>query len=142
MKCSITIAASSVCKHKILTDRLNKIPLLTVWCSINFYFCSKQTMNVFFHCTFAWICVDLHLYKFIYNFYTPHIHLYTPYIQLYKSYIHLHIPSIHVLFTYVRPYVTFYTPIYNWYTRIFTFYTRYIYLWPSIYNLYTPYLHL
>ena len=39
-------------------DRLNKIQLRTVWCSINFFFCSKQTMNVFFHCTFAWICVD------------------------------------------------------------------------------------
>ena len=58
MKSSITIAASSVCKHEILTDRLNKIQLRTVWCSINFYFCSKQTMNVFFHCTFTWICVD------------------------------------------------------------------------------------
>ena len=23
-----------------------------------FYFCSKQTMNVFFHCTFAWIFFD------------------------------------------------------------------------------------
>ena len=43
MKSSITIAASSVCKHEILTDRLNKIHLRTVWCSINFYFCSKQT---------------------------------------------------------------------------------------------------
>ena len=58
MKSSITIAASSVCRHEILTDRLNKIQLRTVWCSINFYFCSKQTMNVFFHSTFAWICVD------------------------------------------------------------------------------------
>ena len=58
MKSSITIAASSVCKQEILTDRLNKIRLRTVWCSINFYFCSKQTMNVFFHCTFAWINVD------------------------------------------------------------------------------------
>ena len=54
---SITIAASSVCKHEILTDRLNKIQLRTVWCSI-FYFFSKQTMNALFHCTFAWICVD------------------------------------------------------------------------------------
>ena len=51
------IAASPVCQHEIFTDRLNKIQLRTVWCSI-FYFCSKQTMNVFFHCTFAWICVD------------------------------------------------------------------------------------
>ena len=59
MKSSITIAASSVCKHEIFMDRLNKIQLRTVWCSINFYFCSKQTMNVFFHCTFAWICVDV-----------------------------------------------------------------------------------
>ena len=58
MKSSITIAASSVCKHEILTDRLNKIQRRTVWCSINFYFCSKQTMDVFFLCTFAWICVD------------------------------------------------------------------------------------
>ena len=58
MKSSITIAVSSVCNNEILTDRLNKIQLRTVWCSINFYFCSKQTMNVFFHCTFAWICVD------------------------------------------------------------------------------------
>ena len=58
MNSSITIAASSVCKHEIFTDRLNKIQLRTVWCSINFYFCSKQTMNVFFHCTFAWICAD------------------------------------------------------------------------------------
>ena len=58
MESSITIAASSVCKHKILTDRLNKIQRRTVWCSINFYFGSKQTMNVFFHCTFAWINVD------------------------------------------------------------------------------------
>ena len=56
-KSSITIAASSVCKHEILPDRL-KIQLRTVWCSINFYFCSKQTMNVSFHWTFAWICVD------------------------------------------------------------------------------------
>ena len=60
MKSFITIAASSVCKHEILyTDRLNKIQLRTVWCSIySFYFCSKQTMNVFSHCTFAWINVD------------------------------------------------------------------------------------
>ena len=58
MKSSITIAASSVCRHEIFTDRLNKIQLRTVWCSINFYLCSKQTMNVFFHCTFAWIKVD------------------------------------------------------------------------------------
>ena len=58
MRSSITIAASSICKHEIFTDWLNKIQLHTVWCSINFYFCSKQTMNVFFHCTFAWICVD------------------------------------------------------------------------------------
>ena len=58
MKSSITIAVSSVCNNEILTDRLNKIQLLTVWCSINFYFSSKQTMNVFFHCTFVWICVD------------------------------------------------------------------------------------
>ena len=58
MKSSIAIAVSSVCNNEILTDRLNKIQLRTVWCSINFYFCSKQTMNVFFHCTFAWICVD------------------------------------------------------------------------------------
>ena len=36
---------------------LNKIQLPTVWCSI-FYICSKQTMNIFFHCTFAWICAD------------------------------------------------------------------------------------
>ena len=50
MKSSITTAASSVCKHEIFTDRLNKIQLRTVWCAI-FYFCSK-------HCTFAWICVD------------------------------------------------------------------------------------
>ena len=57
MKSSITIAASSVCKHEILADRLNKIQLRTVWCSI-FYFFSKQTMNLLFHCTFAWICVD------------------------------------------------------------------------------------
>ena len=56
MKSSITIAASSVCKHKI-TDRLNKIQLRTVGCSI-FYFCSKQTRDVFFYCTFTWICVD------------------------------------------------------------------------------------
>ena len=55
---SITIAVSSFCNNEILTDRLNKIQLRTVWCSINFYFCSKKTMNVFFHCTFAWICVD------------------------------------------------------------------------------------
>ena len=26
--------------------------------STDFYFCSKQTMNVFFYCTFAWINVD------------------------------------------------------------------------------------
>ena len=58
MKSSITIAVSSVCNNEILTYRLNKIQLHTVWCSINFYFCSKQTMNVFFHFTFAWICVD------------------------------------------------------------------------------------
>ena len=58
MKSSITIAVSSVCNNEILTDRLNKMRLRTVWCSINFYLCSKQTMNVFFHCTFAWICVD------------------------------------------------------------------------------------
>ena len=58
MKSSITIAVSSVCNNEILTDRLNKIQLRTVWCSINFYFCSKQTMNVFFHYMFAWICVD------------------------------------------------------------------------------------
>ena len=57
MKSSITIAASCVCKYEILTDRLNKIQLRTVWCSI-FYFFSKQTINVLFHCTFAWICVD------------------------------------------------------------------------------------
>ena len=57
MKSSITIAVSSVCNNEILTDRLNKIQLRTVGCSI-FYFCSKQTMNVFFHCTFTWICVD------------------------------------------------------------------------------------
>ena len=57
MKSSITTAASSVCKHEIFTDRLNKIQLRTVWCAI-FYFCSKQTMTVLFHCTFAWICVD------------------------------------------------------------------------------------
>ena len=58
MKSSITIAASSVCKHEILTNRLNKIQLRTVWYSINFQFCTKQTMKVFFHCTFTWICVD------------------------------------------------------------------------------------
>ena len=58
MKSSITIAVSSVCNNEILTDRLNKIQLRTVWCPINFYFCSKQTMNLFFHSTFAWICVD------------------------------------------------------------------------------------
>ena len=57
MKSSITIAASSVCKHEILMDRLNKIQWRTVWCSI-FCFFSKQTMNLLFHCTFAWICVD------------------------------------------------------------------------------------
>ena len=58
MKSTITIAVSSVCKHQIcqITDRL-KIQLRTVGCSI-FYFCSKQTMNVFFHCTFTRICVD------------------------------------------------------------------------------------
>ena len=58
MKSTITIAASSVCKHQIcqITDRL-KIQLRTVGCSI-FYFCRKQTMNVFFHCTFTRICVD------------------------------------------------------------------------------------
>ena len=56
MKSSITIAASAVCKHKI-TDRLNKIQLHTVGCPI-FYFCSKQTMDVFSYCTFTWICVD------------------------------------------------------------------------------------
>ena len=54
MKSSVTIAASSACKHEILTDRLNKIHLR----SIDFYFCSKQTMDVFLHCTFAWINVD------------------------------------------------------------------------------------
>ena len=58
MKSSITIAVSSVCNNEILTDGLNKIQLRTVRCSINFYFCGKQTMNVFFHRTFAWICVD------------------------------------------------------------------------------------
>ena len=57
MNSSILIAASSVCRHEILRDRLNKIQLRTFWCSINFYFSSKQTMNVFFHCTFAWIKV-------------------------------------------------------------------------------------
>ena len=56
-KSSITIAASSVCKQEIFTDRLNKIQLRTVWCSI-FYISSKQSMNVFFHCTFEWKCVD------------------------------------------------------------------------------------
>ena len=65
MKSSITIAVSSVCNNEILTDRLNKIQLRTVWCSINFYFCSKQTMNVFFHSTFAWICVDFSNLKFL-----------------------------------------------------------------------------
>ena len=57
MQSSITIAASSVCKQDIFTDRLNKIQLRTFWCSI-FYICSKQTMNVIFHCTFVWICAD------------------------------------------------------------------------------------
>ena len=57
MKSSITTAASSVCKHGIFTDRLNKLHLRIVWCTI-FYFCSKQTMKVFFHCTLTWICVD------------------------------------------------------------------------------------
>ena len=56
MKSAITIAASSICKHKI-TDRLNKIQQRTVGCSI-FYFWGKQTMDIFFYCTFTWICVD------------------------------------------------------------------------------------
>ena len=58
-KSSITIAASSVCKHEIFTDRLNKIQLRIVWCSINSYFCSKQTTNVFFHCTFSYVRMNM-----------------------------------------------------------------------------------
>ena len=33
----------------VVSQRMQKVGR----CSINFYFCSKQTMNVFFHCTFA-----------------------------------------------------------------------------------------
>ena len=57
MKFSIKIAASSFYEHAI-TDRLNKIKLSTAVSCSSFYFCSKQTMNVFFHFMFAWICVD------------------------------------------------------------------------------------
>ena len=71
MKSFITIAASSVCKHEIFMDRLNKIQLRTVWCSI-FHICSTQTMNVFFHCTFAWICADFSC-KTALNFISYHV---------------------------------------------------------------------
>ena len=60
MKSSTTIAASSVCKQGI-TDRLNKMQLRTVWCSI-FYFCSKQT-SLYLRMNMCWLFLKNSFHK-------------------------------------------------------------------------------